>query len=54
MLDHVSHWSWGTQESQFWYDSVDLFRQPQPAQWAPVVERVAAHLAAMMSPDQKA
>ncbi|MFM0309716.1 hypothetical protein P0D71_18185 [Paraburkholderia sp. RL17-383-BIF-A] len=54
MLDHVSHWSWGTQESQFWYDSVDLFRQPQPAQWAPVVERVAAHLAAMMSQDQKA
>ncbi|ASW00513.1 hypothetical protein [Paraburkholderia aromaticivorans] len=54
MLDHVSHWSWGTEESQPWYDSVDLYRQPRPAQWAPVVERVAARLATMMSPEQKA
>jgi Tfp pilus assembly protein PilF len=54
MLDHVSHWSWGKEESQPWYDSIDLFRQPQPARWAPVVERVAAHLTAMMSPRQRA
>ena len=51
MLDHVSHWSWGNEEAQCWYDSVDLFRQPQPAEWAPVVERVAARLETMMASD---
>ncbi|CAB3771128.1 tetratricopeptide repeat protein [Paraburkholderia humisilvae] len=45
MLDHVSHWCWGVAETQRWYDSVELFRQPFAAAWAPVVERVAARLA---------
>jgi ADP-heptose:LPS heptosyltransferase len=49
MLDHVSHWSWGNEETQPWYDSVELFRQPQPARWAPVVERVAARLEKMVA-----
>lgn len=49
MLDHVSHWSWGNEETQPWYDSVDLFRQPQPARWAPVVERVAERLQKMIA-----
>ncbi len=47
MLDHVSHWSWGNEETQPWYDSIELFRQPRPGLWAPVVERVAARLLAM-------
>ena len=47
MLDHVSHWCWGNEETQPWYDSVDLFRQPRPGAWEPVVERVAARLQAM-------
>ncbi|CAE6767114.1 hypothetical protein R69658_03447 [Paraburkholderia aspalathi] len=47
MLDHVSHWAWGNEETQPWYDSVDLFRQPRPGAWEPVVERVAARLQAM-------
>ncbi|HEX3635494.1 MAG TPA: glycosyltransferase family 9 protein [Paraburkholderia sp.] len=47
MLDHVSHWCWGNEEAQPWYDSVDLFRQPRPGAWEPVVERVAARLRAM-------
>ncbi|WNC88784.1 hypothetical protein RI103_13845 [Paraburkholderia sp. FT54] len=54
MLDHVSHWSWGNAETQPWYDSVDLFRQPQPAQWAPVVKRVTARLKTTMASDRKA
>ncbi|MFM0627831.1 hypothetical protein [Paraburkholderia xenovorans] len=54
MLDHVSHWSWGNEETQPWYDSVELFRQPQPAQWTPVVERVATRLKTMMAPDRTA
>jgi tetratricopeptide (TPR) repeat protein len=49
MLDHVSHWCWGNQEAQPWYDSVELFRQPQPGEWGAVVERVAARLQAMLS-----
>ncbi|ANB71698.1 hypothetical protein AYM40_04400 [Paraburkholderia phytofirmans OLGA172] len=47
MLDHVSHWCWGNEEAQPWYDTVELFRQPQPGVWEPVVERVAARLRAM-------
>jgi tetratricopeptide (TPR) repeat protein len=47
MLDHVSHWAWGTAEAQAWYDSVELFRQPRPAMWVPVAERVAARLDAL-------
>ncbi|WP_345740918.1 tetratricopeptide repeat protein [Paraburkholderia fungorum] len=48
MLDHVSHWAWGNEETQPWYGSVELFRQPQPGDWAPVVERVADRLRAML------
>ncbi|MFL9952725.1 hypothetical protein PQR25_17755 [Paraburkholderia nemoris] len=48
MLDHVSHWCWGNEETQPWYDSVDLFRQPQPGDWAPVVARVTGRLQAML------
>ncbi|MBN3808883.1 hypothetical protein [Paraburkholderia sp. Ac-20347] len=44
MLDHVSQWAWGTGESQRWYSSVTMFRQPRPGDWRPVVERVAAKL----------
>lgn len=47
MLDHVSHWSWGNEEAQPWYDSLELFRQPSPGEWAPVIERVVARLKAM-------
>lgn len=46
MLDCVSQWAWGTQETQRWYDSVTLFRQPRPGDWQPVVARVAERLAA--------
>ena len=49
MLDHVSHWSWGNEEAQPWYESVELFRQPQPANWTPVVERVVARLQRMIA-----
>jgi tetratricopeptide (TPR) repeat protein len=45
MLDHVSHWCWGVGQTQRWYDSVELLRQPSPGDWAPVVEQVAARLA---------
>jgi tetratricopeptide (TPR) repeat protein len=54
MLDHVSHWSWGSEEAQPWYDSVQLFRQPQPARWTPVVERVVARLQKMIASDRMA
>ncbi|MGA7777106.1 MAG: tetratricopeptide repeat protein [Paraburkholderia sp.] len=51
MLDHVSHWCWGVAETQRWYHSVVLYRQPQPGAWAPVVERVAARLRALRVAD---
>jgi tetratricopeptide (TPR) repeat protein len=51
MLDHVSHWCWGEAETQPWYDSVEVYRQPRPGAWAPVVERVAARLQALKLTD---
>jgi tetratricopeptide (TPR) repeat protein len=47
MLDHVSHWCWGNEEAQPWYESVELFRQPEPGVWGPAVVRVAARLQAL-------
>lgn len=47
MLDHVSHWCWGSEETQPWYDTVEMFRQPGPGAWGPTVGRVAARLQAM-------
>ncbi|MFX1765604.1 hypothetical protein PWP93_24030 [Paraburkholderia sp. A1RI-2L] len=47
MLDHVSQWAWGSNETQRWYDSVKLFRQPRPGEWQPVVARIADRLAAL-------
>ncbi len=44
LLDHVSHWCRGVAETQPWYDTVELFRQPRPGDWGPVVERVVARL----------
>jgi tetratricopeptide (TPR) repeat protein len=48
MLDKVSHWCWRNAETQPWYDSIELFRQSKPGEWAPVVERVVARLGAMV------
>lgn len=44
MIDRVSQWAWGKAETQRWYESVILFRQPEPGNWNPVVSRVAARL----------
>lgn len=54
MLDCVSQWAWGTRETQRWYDSVTLFRQPRPGDWQPVVARVAQRLAALAAAARKA
>ncbi|WP_250532264.1 hypothetical protein [Caballeronia sp. ATUFL_F1_KS39] len=42
MIDRASHWCWGEDETQPWYDSVRLIRQREPGDWAPVIRRVAA------------
>ncbi|WP_325072301.1 glycosyltransferase family 9 protein [Paraburkholderia acidisoli] len=47
MLDHVSQWAWGTGESQRWYDSVTMVRQPKPGDWQSVIKRVASRLQAL-------
>jgi hypothetical protein len=48
MIDRVSHWCWGNEETQPWYGPVRLIRQRVPGDWAPVVERVAAALSARL------
>ncbi|MEA3085165.1 MAG: hypothetical protein QOC89_2862 [Paraburkholderia sp.] len=41
MIDHVSAWFWGDESRATpWYDSIELFRQPEIGAWAPVLARV--------------
>ncbi len=53
MLPHAPDWRWmlGRQDTP-WYAATRLFRQDRPGDWAGVVERVAARLAASVgNPD---
>jgi ADP-heptose:LPS heptosyltransferase len=46
-----SEWRWLTgREDSPWYPTVRLFRQPQPGDWASVVERARAELSSYTSP----
>jgi tetratricopeptide (TPR) repeat protein len=41
MIDHVSAWFWsGESRATPWYDSIELFRQPEIGEWAPVLAKV--------------
>lgn len=53
LLDHVSHWCWGTAQTQRWYDSVELLRQPQPGEWAPVLEQAKGYVQALRDARQQ-
>ncbi len=45
LLPMVPSWRWMVAgEESPWYGNVRLFRQPQPAQWQPVLDRLAAML----------
>lgn len=46
LLKAIPEWRWGLEgERSYWYDSLRLFRQPWPGQWADPVGRVCAALA---------
>ena len=46
LLPAVPDWRWQLSgEETAWYETMRLFRQASPGNWAPVVERVAAELA---------
>lgn len=46
MLPWVPDWRWGIgAEATPWYQSMRLFRQPNFADWSPVVQKIAAELA---------
>jgi hypothetical protein len=50
MLPFSPDWRWLLQrEDNPWYPTVRLYRQQAPADWAGVVARVAADLAALAS-----
>lgn len=50
MIDHVSAWFWGDESrTTAWYDSIELFRQPEIGAWAPVLARVRARIETMRS-----
>jgi hypothetical protein len=45
MIDHVSAWFWGKETVRTpWYDSVQLYRQPQVGDWAAVLVDVRSRL----------
>ncbi|MDD9877131.1 MAG: tetratricopeptide repeat protein [Magnetovibrio sp.] len=45
MLPYVPDWRWMMdREDSPWYPSIRLFRQPEPADWPAVVERIAQEL----------
>jgi hypothetical protein len=44
MLCHDADWRWGLEDRTPWYDSVRLYRQTSPGDWAGVVDRVSAAL----------
>ncbi|WP_414444194.1 tetratricopeptide repeat protein [Burkholderia sp. 22PA0106] len=46
MLAFAADWRWFTGSDSPWYRRADLFRQPSPGDWAPVVAAVAASVAA--------
>lgn len=48
LLPFCPDWRWLTErEDSIWYESVRLFRQPAPADWAPVLSRVETDLRAL-------
>ncbi len=50
LLPHAPDWRWMTRRRDtVWYESMRLFRQPAPGDWASVIENVAAALAERQS-----
>lgn len=48
MIDHVSAWFWGDESrTTAWYDSIELFRQPEIGAWAPVLAKVRERIEMM-------
>jgi Flp pilus assembly protein TadD len=48
MVDHVSAWFWGDESrTTGWYDSIELFRQPEIGAWAPVLAKVRERIETM-------
>lgn len=41
LLDYAADWRWGTKEDKtVWYQTMRLFRQPSPGDWAGLVQKV--------------
>jgi hypothetical protein len=48
LLKAIPEWRWGLEgERSYWYDSLRLFRQQSPGQWAEPLQRLRAALAAL-------
>jgi tetratricopeptide (TPR) repeat protein len=49
LLQAVPDWRWGLSDTRSpWYESLRLYRQPQPGAWGPVLGRVAADLSRLV------
>ena len=54
LLPHAPDWRWLTQRPDSpWYDSVRLFRQPRPGDWAALVRQVSVQLTPLTGHDDR-
>ena len=45
LLPYACDWRWGTNSnSNYWYDSVELYRQETTGDWTPVLNKLTEHL----------
>ena len=54
VMSYYADWRWGTEEKPIWYDSIRLFRQENPKDWATVFKKIKTELIGKLNVRKKA